>query len=102
MEIKCDKCGATLQYSPGTQNLVCEYCGHTVKLEDEPNPGADVTADEILPIKVDKDTAISMARVYMIGRISSAVASAPGLGSSSSLTCRNTHTQDSACPGCTV
>ena len=49
MEIKCDKCGATLQYSPGTQNLVCEYCGHTVKLEDEPNPGADVTADEILP-----------------------------------------------------
>ena len=69
MEIKCDKCGATLQYSPGTQNLVCEYCGHTVKLEDEPNPGADVTADEILPIKVDKDTAISMARVYMISGI---------------------------------
>ena len=65
MEIKCDKCGATLQYSPGTQDLVCEYCGHTMKLTAAPDPNADVISDSILPLKVDNDTAISVARAYM-------------------------------------
>ncbi len=36
----CDSCGATLRYAPGTESLVCSYCGH-VNPVDEVQLGAD-------------------------------------------------------------
>ncbi|MFD2844649.1 hypothetical protein [Paracoccus cavernae] len=32
----CDNCGASLQFSPGQQKLICPYCGH----EQDIGPGA--------------------------------------------------------------
>lgn len=32
---KCTTCGGKLAYSPGTQTLVCEYCGATNTVKDE-------------------------------------------------------------------
>lgn len=30
----CGKCGALLVYTPGTKNLVCQYCGQKNQIED--------------------------------------------------------------------
>ncbi len=32
-EIKCKKCGAKLKYAPGTDSIVCPYCGTKNKIE---------------------------------------------------------------------
>ena len=64
MEIKCNKCGAMLQYSPGTEALVCEYCGNTVSIGKD-KADDKFKADYIIPFSVAKDRAIESARLYM-------------------------------------
>lgn len=32
----CENCGASLEFSPGQQTLVCPYCGHVQQIEDAP------------------------------------------------------------------
>ena len=59
MEIKCSQCGATLQYSPGTEELVCEYCGNTVHI-GQVNAGGDCRADYIVPFQIERESAIVM------------------------------------------
>ena len=34
----CENCGASLEFSPGQQTLVCPYCGHVQQIEDAPAP----------------------------------------------------------------
>lgn len=65
MEIKCSQCGATLQYSPGTEELVCEYCGNTVHI-GQVNAGGDCRADYIVPFQIERESAIVMTHGYMM------------------------------------
>lgn len=64
MEIKCNQCGATLQYSPGTESLVCEYCGNTIRIGGE-DAGAEFRADYIVPFKLDQEAAVVMTHGFM-------------------------------------
>ncbi len=34
--LSCSQCGAVLTYSPGTQTIVCQYCGTSNTIEDKP------------------------------------------------------------------
>lgn len=66
MDIKCDKCGAMLQLEAGTNELVCQFCGNRIQLNEEKVDEKAFTADLFVPFKINKDTAISVARNYMI------------------------------------
>jgi len=33
-QIKCDECGADLSFKPGTKNLSCNYCDHTMEFTE--------------------------------------------------------------------
>jgi DNA-directed RNA polymerase subunit RPC12/RpoP len=35
-KLACEQCGAVLSYRPGTDQLVCEYCGHANRIEERP------------------------------------------------------------------
>lgn len=63
MEIECSKCGAKLQYEPGTRTLQCEYCGNTIVLDAA--EGTLESADYIKPFTLDEDSAVTAARAYM-------------------------------------
>ena len=66
MDNKCDKCGAMLQLEAGTNELVCQFCGNKIQLNEEKVDEEAYTADLIVPFEINEDTAISVARNYMI------------------------------------
>lgn len=38
VEVKCEKCGADLEFKPGTKGLTCHYCQHTMVFEEPESP----------------------------------------------------------------
>ncbi len=47
-QLSCEQCGAVLSYAPGTQTIVCEYCGHSNPIEDKPIEIVEHDLDEAL------------------------------------------------------
>lgn len=43
LKIRCDKCGSELTYKPGTETLVCAYCGNTVRIPTQVVNPEDIT-----------------------------------------------------------
>lgn len=35
-QLTCEQCAAVLSYKPGTETIVCEYCGHSNRIEERP------------------------------------------------------------------
>lgn len=51
LKIRCDKCGSELTYKPGTETLVCAYCGNTVRIPTQVVNPEDITdTDLIIPL----------------------------------------------------
>ena len=65
MDIKCDNCGAMLQPEAGADELVCQFCGNKIQLDEENVDEKTYTADSIVPYNLNKDDVIYMARDFM-------------------------------------
>lgn len=47
-EFPCQKCGAKLQFKPGTDAIVCDYCGHSQKVEVAPEKKGSIVEHDFL------------------------------------------------------
>lgn len=66
LKIRCDKCGSELTYKPGTETLVCAYCGNTVRIPTQVVNPEDITdTDLIIPLQIQGDALTNATRVYM-------------------------------------
>ena len=66
LKIRCDKCGSELTYQPGTETLVCAYCGNTVKIPTQAVKPEDITdTDLIIPLQIQGDALTNATRLYM-------------------------------------
>ncbi len=66
LKIRCDKCGSELTYKPGTETLVCAYCGNTVKIPTQAVKPEDITdTDLIIPLQIQEDALTNAIRLYM-------------------------------------
>ena len=45
--IKCDGCGATLKFKPGTNHLSCEYCGHNIHIDQTESNNTNIQEFDI-------------------------------------------------------
>ena len=36
IDLTCPSCGAQLKIKPGTRQAVCEYCGHSLLIKEDP------------------------------------------------------------------
>ncbi len=62
---KCEQCGGSLEYEPGTQALKCPYCSTQLSLiKDEDD--LPVEADRIIPLTVDKKALLAAVEDFMI------------------------------------
>lgn len=64
METKCSKCGASLQYTPGTKELHCPYCGNIFTISSS-IAEQEISADYIIPFSANKDEIVTAFRVYL-------------------------------------
>ena len=65
LKIRRDKCGSELTYQPGTETLVCAYCGNTVKIPTQAVKPEDITdTDLIIPLQIQGDALTNATRVY--------------------------------------
>lgn len=53
----CDQCGADMRFDPGEDRMICDHCGNTAKLEDD--PGGPWGGDASAHIELDYNTAIA-------------------------------------------
>lgn len=62
-ELKCRGCGAVLQFSPGTTNLKCIYCGAENPIEASSAPIEEIDYEAFLRSEYDKEEKIEVASV---------------------------------------
>ena len=63
--MKCPKCGAEVDYSPSGGILKCPYCGKQTAIKEEFDPKS-ISADFIIPTKLDKDRLHAETQAYMV------------------------------------
>src|SRR6185436_16335732 len=46
-QFPCEKCGAKLEFAPGTTSLRCPYCGHENPIDVQPPAEGEASVEEI-------------------------------------------------------
>jgi DNA-directed RNA polymerase subunit RPC12/RpoP len=60
----CSKCGALLVFKPGTQSLVCQYCGQENQIVDRPGVIEEYDLHQALVELVQAKPAAEMAQIH--------------------------------------
>ncbi|MCB1189934.1 MAG: hypothetical protein KDK90_05845 [Leptospiraceae bacterium] len=60
IEFPCENCGANLSYKPGSDHIVCEYCGHKQKVSQNGEKNHSIREyDYLVASKQGKSTSVS-------------------------------------------
>lgn len=82
-EFPCEQCGATVEFSPGSQSLRCPHCGHETAVAPAE---AEVREEDFRAALADLESAQEQVEAVEV-KCSSCAAEVRGLGPTTSLAC---------------